>query len=313
MNKPKVVIIGGPTAVGKTKTSIELAKRLNGEIISADSMQIYKHMDIGSAKPSLEEREGIVHHLLDFADPLEPFSVADFKRLAEEKIEEIHSRGKVSIVVGGTGLYINALLYEMDFSQVSDDTAQRRTLERYLETEGHGALHHRLHLLDPEAAQRIHPNNAKRVIRAIEVAMNSEAGIGNFKTDLTPNLRFDFYLMALTGDRAKLYDRINRRVVAMFDQGLVEELKFLKNLGLDDSFTSMKGIGYKEIFPYLEGTQTLAEVIEKVQLNTRHYAKRQLTWFKRYPNLKWYDVDASSDLITLIETIEKEIRAHYNI
>lgn len=313
MNKPKVVIIGGPTAVGKTKTSIELAKRLNGEIISADSMQIYKHMDIGSAKPSLEEREGIVHHLLDFADPLEPFSVADFKRLAEEKIEEIHSRGKVSIVVGGTGLYINALLYEMDFSQVSDDTAQRRTLERYLETEGHGALHHRLHLLDPEAAQRIHPNNAKRVIRAIEVAMNSEAGIGNFKTDLTPNLRFDFYLMALTGDRTKLYDRINRRVVAMFDQGLVEELKFLKNLGLDDSFTSMKGIGYKEIFPYLEGTQTLAEVIEKVQLNTRHYAKRQLTWFKRYPNLKWYDVDASSDLITLIETIEKEIRAHYNI
>lgn len=313
MNKPKVILIGGPTAVGKTKVSIELAKRLGGEIISADSMQIYKHMDIGSAKPSLEEREGIVHHLLDFADPKEPFSVADFKRLAEMTIEEIHQREKISIVVGGTGLYMNALLYEMDFSEVSKDSETRRALSREAETAGAEALHHRLRLLDPEAAQRIHPNNVQRVIRAIEIASSAANGLKDFKKDLIPNERFDFYFMALTGDRGKLYDRINQRVLKMFDQGLLDELIFLKNLGLDDSFTSMKGIGYKEIFPYLEGEKTLDQVVNDIQQNSRHYAKRQLTWFKRYPDLKWYDVDASASLDALIDIIEKEIRNHYNI
>lgn len=313
MNKPKVILIGGPTAVGKTKTSIELAKRLGGEIISADSMQIYKYMDIGSAKPSIEEREGIPHHLLDFVDPREPFSAADFKRLAEAAIEDIHSRGKISIVVGGTGLYMNALLYEMDFSEVTDDSEERKALKAFAETEGNEALHDKLKALDPEAAERIHPNNVKRVIRAIEVASNAEKGVQDFKTALIPNERYDFYLMGLTGDRAKLYDRINRRVLLMFDQGLIDELKFLKNLGLDDSFTSMKGIGYKEIFPYLEGLKPLEQVVTDIQQNSRNYAKRQLTWFRRYPDLKWYDVDAWQDLGTLIEIIEKEIRAHYNI
>lgn len=313
MNKPKVILIGGPTAVGKTKTSIELAKRLGGEIISADSMQIYKYMDIGSAKPSIEEREGIPHHLLDFVDPREPFSAADFKRLAEAAIEDIHSRGKISIVVGGTGLYMNALLYEMDFSEVTDDSEERKALKAFAETEGNEALHDKLKALDSEAAERIHPNNVKRVIRAIEVASNAEKGVQDFKTALIPNERYDFYLMGLTGDRAKLYDRINRRVLLMFDQGLIDELKFLKNLGLDDSFTSMKGIGYKEIFPYLEGLKPLEQVVTDIQQNSRNYAKRQLTWFRRYPDLKWYDVDAWQDLGTLIEIIEKEIRAHYNI
>lgn len=313
MNKPKVILIGGPTAVGKTKTSIELAKRLGGEIISADSMQIYKYMDIGSAKPSLEEREDIPHHLMDFVDPREPFTAADFKRHAEAAIEDIHSRGKISIVVGGTGLYMNALLYEMDFSEVKTDIEMRNTLTDFAADHGNEALHDKLKTLDPEAAERIHPNNVKRVIRAIEIASAASQGVQDFKTALTPNDRYNFFLMGLTGDRTKLYDRINQRVQVMVENGLIEELKFLKNLGLDDSFTSMKGIGYKEIFPYLEGLKPLEQVVLEIQQNSRNYAKRQLTWFRRYPDLKWYDIDAWQDFGTLIEIIEKEIRAHYNI
>lgn len=313
MNKPKVILIGGPTAVGKTKTSIELAKRLGGEIISADSMQIYKGMDVGSAKPTLEEREGIAHHLMDVVDPRDPFSVSDFKRLAEAAIEDIHSRGKVSIVVGGTGLYMNALLYEMDFSEVQTDSAQRDELTQYAESEGPEKLHHRLRALDPDAAERIHPNNVKRVIRAIEIARESKGPIKDFKKDLVYNERYDFFLMGLTDLRDKLYDRINGRVDEMVRSGLIDEVKALKNLGLDDSFVSMKGIGYKEIFPYLEGTQSLEQTIQIISQNTRNYAKRQLTWFKRYEQLKWYDLNGSTDLNNLIEIIEKEIREHYNI
>lgn len=313
MDKPKVIIIGGPTAVGKTKTSIALAKAFDGEIISADSMQIYEHMNIGSAKPDMSERDGVVHHLMDVVDPKSPFTVADYKRLAEAAIQDIHARGKVSIVVGGTGLYINALLYEMDFSEVTKDHKRRDELQRFADTEGAIKLHERLLELDPEAAERIHPNNVKRVIRAIEVAENAEGNMKDFKKDLVPNESFDFFLMGLTGDRHKLYDRINKRVLEMFDMGLVDELIFLKNLGLDDSFTSMQGIGYKEIFPYLDGNKTLDEVVHDIQINSRHYAKRQLTWFRRYENLKWYDIDVQPNFDTLIEIIEKDIRAHYNI
>lgn len=313
MNNPKVIIIGGPTAVGKTKTSIELAKRLNGEIISADSMQIYKGMDIGSAKPDLEEREGIVHHLMDIVDPKEAFSVSDFRKLADETIMDIHARGKVAIVVGGTGLYINALLYEMDFSSATGDSEARILLREFAEKEGSEALHHKLRMLDAEAAERIHPNNIKRVIRAIEIASQTDEKIKDFRSDLVKNERYDIFLMGLTGEREKLYDRINRRVKVMFDAGLIPEVEALKNYGLDDSFTSMKGIGYKEIFPYLEGTQSLDDTIELISINTRHYAKRQLTWFRRYPDLKWYNVDETPDLLNLIEIIEKEIKSYYNI
>ncbi len=313
LNKPKVVIIGGPTAVGKTKTSIELAKRLGGEIISADSMQIYKGMDIGSAKPDLVEREGIVHHLMDVVDPKAAFSVADFRRLADEAIEDIHSRGKIAIIVGGTGLYINALLYEMDFSSVAKDSEERILLRAFAEKEGAEALHHKLKTIDPEAAERIHPNNVKRVIRAIEIASQTDEKVKDFRRDLIKNERYDIFLMGLTGEREKLYDRINRRVKQMFEAGLLEEVARLKNSGLDDSFTSMKGIGYKEIFPYLEGIQTLEDTMALVALNTRHYAKRQLTWFRRYPDLIWYHVDETPDLLNLIEIIEKEIKSYYNI
>lgn len=313
MEKAKVIIIGGPTAVGKTKTAIELAKRLNGEVISADSMQIYKGMDIGSAKPDMAEREGIVHHLLDVADPKEPFSVSDFKRLAEAAIDDIHSRGKVAIVAGGTGLYVNALLYEMDFSGTDKDSAERQALTEMAERLGPMKLHLELKRLNPEAAERIHPNNVKRVIRAIEIARSELGTVKDFAKDLVVNERYDFFLMGLTGDRKKLYDRINKRAKVMMDQGLIHEVEQLKKMGLDDSFTSMKGIGYKEIFPYLDGVQTLDATIAAIQLNTRRYAKRQLTWFRRYEQLRWYDVDSEPNLLTLIERIEKEIRAYYNI
>lgn len=313
MEKAKVIIIGGPTAVGKTKTAIELAKRLNGEVISADSMQIYKGMDIGSAKPDMAEREGIVHHLLDVADPKEPFSVSDFKGLAEAAIDDIHSRGKVAIVAGGTGLYVNALLYEMDFSGTDKDSAERQALTEMAERLGPMKLHLELKRLNPEAAERIHPNNVKRVIRAIEIARSELGTVKDFAKDLVVNERYDFFLMGLTGDRKKLYDRINKRAKVMMDQGLIHEVEQLKKMGLDDSFTSMKGIGYKEIFPYLDGVQTLDATIAAIQLNTRRYAKRQLTWFRRYEQLRWYDVDSEPNLLTLIERIEKEIRAYYNI
>lgn len=313
MNKAKVIIVGGPTAIGKTKTAIELAKRLNGEVISADSMQIYKGMDIGSAKPDMDERDGIVHHLLDVVDPREAFSVSDFKRLAESAIEDIHSRGKVAIVAGGTGLYVNALLYDMDFSGTQKDSEERQALSALAEALGPEKLHQALEQLDPEAASRIHPNNVKRVIRAIEIAKSASGSVKDFAKDLKPNERYDFFLMALTGDRKKMYDRINKRAQIMIDQGLIHEVEQLKNMGLDDSFTSMKGIGYKEIFPYLDGNQTLEATIEAIQLNTRRYAKRQLTWFRRYETLRWYDVDSEPNLLILIERIEKEIRAYYNI
>lgn len=313
MEKAKVIIIGGPTAVGKTKTAIELAKRLKGEVISADSMQIYKGMDIGSAKPDVAEREGIVHHLLDVADPKEPFSVSDFKGLAEAAIDDIHSRGKVAIVAGGTGLYVNALLYEMDFSGTDKDSAERQALTEMAERLGPMKLHLELKRLNPEAAERIHPNNVKRVIRAIEIARSELGTVKDFAKDLVVNERYDFFLMGLTGDRKKLYDRINKRAKVMMDQGLIHEVEQLKKMGLDDSFTSMKGIGYKEIFPYLNGVQTLDSTIAAIQLNTRRYAKRQLTWFRRYEQLRWYDVDSEPNLLTLIERIEKEIRAYYNI
>lgn len=313
MTKAKVIIIGGPTAVGKTKTAIELAKRLNGEVISADSMQIYTGMDIGSAKPDMIERDGIVHHMLDVVDPKETFSVSDFKRMAEAFIDDIHSRGKIAIVAGGTGLYVNALLYEMDFSATESDSESRLVLREMAERLGSEKLHHELKCLDPDAAERIHPNNIKRVIRAIEIAKSKDGSVKDFAKDLVENERYDFFLLGLTGDRKKLYDRINLRAQLMIEQGLIQEVDQLKNMGLDDSFTSMKGIGYKEIFPYLEGNQTLEQTIATIQQNTRRYAKRQLTWFRRYERLKWYDVDAQPDLITLIEIIEKEIRDYYNI
>lgn len=312
MNNPKpVIIIGGPTAVGKTKCAIDLAQRFGGEIVSADSMQIYKGMDIGSAKPTKEELSAVPHHLIDVVLPTEDFTVSDFKKRAEASIDEIHSRGLIPIVVGGTGLYINALLYDMDFAGEGSDPVFRESLRAFLEAHGPDQLHERLKAADPEAAARIHPNNTKKVIRAIEVAELGGAPMGDFKTDLKPNMRYNFYLMGLTDNRQTLYDRINKRVLDMADQGLLEELKSLKNMGLDVSFTSMKGIGYKEFFPYLDGDKSLETVIEEVQQNSRRYAKRQLTWFRRYEQLHWYSLEAFESWEALMASIEKNIKDYF--
>lgn len=312
MTTPKpVILIGGPTAVGKTKCAIDLALKFGGEIVSADSMQIYKFMDIGSAKPTPEERAQVPHHMIDIVDPREDFSVSDYKKLAEATIDDIHNRGLIPIVVGGTGLYMNSLLYNMDFAKEQGDDAYRLELQAFLDTNGIEAFYERLKTLDPEAAERIHPNNTRRVMRAIEIAELSGEKIGNFKTDLEHNHKYQFYFIGLTDERKKLYDRINQRVIDMISDGLLNELDLLKNMGLDVSFTSMKGIGYKEFFPYLNGEKTLETVIEEVQQNSRRYAKRQLTWFRRYDQLHWYSLDDFSSWEVLTESIEKNIRDYF--
>lgn len=280
----KLIIIAGPTAVGKTDLSISLAKALNTEIISADSVQIYKGLDIGSAKPSPEEMQGIPHHLMDFLPPETAFSVSDYVKLAKAEISRLHGLGKIPVVVGGTGLYINGLLYDMTFGETHSDDTFREQMEQVYRECGADVLHERLIQCDPDAANRIHPNNVKRVIRALEIVHVTGKPMGDFAIDLVPTQDYDVILVVLTRDRETLYDRINRRVLLMFELGLLDEVKKLKNLGLDDSYQSMQGIGYKEVLAYLNGLITYEHLIDEIQKGSRHYAKRQLTWFKRYTN-----------------------------
>lgn len=303
-----VVMIAGPTAVGKTKISIELCHRLGGEIVSADSMQIYRHMNIGSAKPSIEEQAGIPHHMMDVADPALPFTAADYKAAAEQCLEDILSRGKLPLLVGGTGLYFDALLFDRDFSGASGDSGLRRRLEAIAAEEGNDALHAMLRAQDPEAADRIHPNNVRRVVRALELLETTGAATPAFDSAPVPNPRFNFILLGLTDHRQALYERIDLRVDLMFEAGLVDEIIFLKNLGLSDKSQSMQGIGYKEVFRYLDGLATLEETKDLIKQSSRRYAKRQLTWFKRYPTLQWFDVAGLADLDSVIHQIERAIR-----
>ena len=303
-----VVMIAGPTAVGKTKISIELCHRLDGEIVSADSMQIYRHMNIGSAKPSTEEQAGIPHHMIDVADPAMSFTAADYKSAAEQCLEDILSRGRLPILVGGTGLYFDALLFDRDFSGASGDSALRKRLEAIAAEEGNDALHAMLRAQDPEAADRIHLNNVRRVVRALELLETTGAATPAFDSAPVPNPRFNFILLGLTDHRQALYERIDRRVDQMFEAGLVDEIIFLKNLGLSDKSQSMQGIGYKEVFRYLDGLATLEETKDLIKQSSRRYAKRQLTWFKRYPTLQWFDVAGLADLDSVIHQIERAIR-----
>lgn len=303
-----VVMLAGPTAVGKTKISIELCHRLDGEIVSADSMQIYRHMNIGSAKPSKDEQEGVPHHMMDVADPSLPFTAADYKASAEQCLEDILSRGKLPILVGGTGLYFDALLFDRDFSGASEDSGLRRQFEAIAAEEGNDALHAMLRAKDPYAADRIHPNNVRRVVRALELLETTGAATPAFDIAPVPNPRFNFILLGLTDHRQTLYERIDRRVDLMFEAGLVDEIIFLKNLGLSDKSQSMQGIGYKEVFRYLDGLATLEETKDLIKQSSRRYAKRQLTWFKRYPTLQWFDVAGLTDLDSVIHQIERAIR-----
>lgn len=288
--KDKIVVIAGPTAVGKTDISIEIAKALNGEIISCDSMQIYKYMNIGTAKPTKDEMQGIPHHLMDFADPRESFTVADYQKLATEKIIQLTASGKMPIIVGGTGLYLNSLLFPMDFAKSGENAAYRDELYRIEREQGREKLHLMLEETDPDAAERIHPNNVKKVIRALERLEAGEASVKPFKKAADEEYLYDAELICLTRNREELYSRINKRVDIMISQGLEDEVRGLMEMGLDSSFISMNGIGYKEMLEYINGECSYKDAVDKIKKNSRHYAKRQLTWFKRYGKMKWYNL-----------------------
>ena len=309
--KRQIIIIAGPTAVGKTEYAIETAKAINGEIVSADSMQLYKYMDIGSAKPSREELSQVKHYLVDQIDPREKFSVARYRQLAMDAIREIFDRGKIPVISGGTGLYISSLMYEMDFAAAPADDAFRKSLEALAAREGREYLHTRLAELDPDAAARIHPNNVKKVIRAIEAAQNGNK-VRSFDKAFVPVSDYDVLLAGLTRDRAELYERINKRVDILIERGLVDEVSSLMQMGLGYDDISMKGIGYKEIIGSLEGKYSMDEAIELIKKNTRHYAKRQLTWLRRYDNIKWFNLSSYEDKEKALGDILKWLRAEKN-
>lgn len=298
-----IVAIAGPTAVGKTKFAIEIAKRFHGEIVSCDSMQLYKYMDIGSAKPTKEEQVQVPHHLVDLIDPRGEFSVAQYQKLARDAISEIQSRGKLPVISGGTGLYLNSLLYEMDFSKVPESSDYRRKLEQRAETEGGEALHKLLAQQDPQAAERIHPNNVKKTIRALERLHEGEGNVKPFQQVQQETSDYETILIGLTRDRAELYDRINRRVDLLIEQGLLEEVEELMRMGLTEDHISMKAIGYKEIMAYFHGKCSLETAIDTVKKNTRHYAKKQLTWFRRYDKIRWYNISEYANDETAVEGI----------
>lgn len=288
MKKKPLIILTGPTAVGKTKASIGLAKAVDGEIISADSMQVYRHMDIGSAKIKPEEMEGIPHHLIDVLEPDDEFHVVKFQQLAKKAMREIWERGHIPIVTGGTGFYIQALLYDIDFDENEKEDACRKELEAYAREHGAEALHEKLALVDPTSAEMIHPNNIKRVIRALEFYEQTGKRISEHnETQRQRESPYAFAYFVLTDDRAHLYERINRRVDQMIEEGLVNEVQALKDKGYTKQLVSMQGLGYKEILDYLDGNCTLEEAIYTIKRDTRHFAKRQLTWFKRERDVIW--------------------------
>lgn len=287
MKKP-LIILTGPTAVGKTRLSIGLAKELNGEIISADSMQVYRHMDIGSAKIKPNEMEGIPHYLVDVLEPNEEFHVARFQQMAKEAMEEIYAKGKIPIIVGGTGFYIQALLYDIDFTKGEEDSAYREELLTLSKERGADYLHKMLENIDPKSAAEIHANNVKRVIRALEFYKQTGTPISaHNEEERQKESPYDFRYFVLTDERQILYDRIDKRVDQMVEEGLVEEVTHLRDLGYHREMVSMQGLGYKEILSYLDGECTLEEAIYTIKRDTRHFAKRQLTWFRRERDVTW--------------------------
>ena len=286
-NKPKVIVICGPTASGKTGLSIELAKKINGEIVSCDSMQIYKDMNIGTAKPTKEEMQGIPHYMLDFVSPDQRYSVADFQKGALEAIEKILKKGKVPIVVGGTGLYVNSLVQNINYSTVPVDTKYRNLLEKKIEKEGLNTLYEEAKAIDEKAMEIISPNDKKRIMRVLEIYHQT----GKTKTMLEENSHinpppYNYIIFAIDMEREKLYERINKRVDIMLEQGLIEEvqniLKKYKNFP-----TAMQGLGYKEVVSYLNGEFSKEQMVEILKMETRRYAKRQLTWFRKDKSIKW--------------------------
>ena len=311
-SKQKLLVIIGPTAVGKTNLSIEMAKRYNGEIISGDSMQIYRGMDIGTAKITKDEMQGIPHHLIDIKEPEENFSVAEFQLLVRAKINEIAKRGKLPIIVGGTGLYIQSVIYDYQFSDVPGDEAFRLELEERAKQIGNEALYKELQAVDPESAAQIHPNNVRRVIRALEIFHLTGKTMQDFQRKQQPDLMYETALVGLSMEREKLYERINRRVDIMVEQGLLEEVKSLYNQGLRNC-QSIQAIGYKEIYDYLDGSVTWEEAVEQLKQNSRRYAKRQLTWFRNKMDVQWFDMTYVNNFAKKIVEISQYVEGKLQV
>ena len=290
MTKNKLIILAGPTASGKTSVSIDLAKRLGGEIISADSMQVYKYMDVGTAKISVEEMQGVKHHLIDVLDPKEDFNIVKFQNMVKCSIEEIVKNGHIPILVGGTGFYIQSIIYDIDFNNEDDNSSIRKELEEEYDTFGADFMYERLKKIDMVSADSIHKNNKKRIIRAIEYFMINNVPISlHNESQRKKSSPYDYRFFVLNPPRDILYERINQRVDIMVRKGLVDEVKSLKERGLSMANISMQGIGYKEILEYLEGDTSIETAIENIKQNTRHMAKRQVTWFKREKDVIYVD------------------------
>ena len=289
MDKPKVIVICGPTASGKTALSIELAKKINGEIISSDSMQIYKYMDIGTAKTTQEEMQGIKHYLLDFVEPSQRYSVAEFKKDAEKAIEEILQKGKTPIIVGGTGLYVDSLIYGIEYQTIEFDEQYRKQLEERVEKEGLETLYNEAKNIDSQAVEKISTNDQKRILRILEIYKATGKNKTEQEIESRKNgVKYDYKVFAINMDREKLYERINKRVDIMIENGLIEEVE--KLLEKYKEFpTAMQGLGYKEVVEYLQGKVSKEEMIENIKRETRRYAKRQLTWFRKNKQTIWIE------------------------
>lgn len=300
--KERLLTIVGPTAVGKTKLSIALAKAFQGEIISGDSMQVYKGMDIGTAKIKPEEQEGIPHHLIDILEPHQSFSVTQFQELTKKCIREINSRGKLPILVGGTGLYVQSVTHDFRFPEVHDPKLRQKWLT-YLARHGKEKLFEELKAIDPHYAQKLHPNNTRRVIRALEIMEATGKSMACYQRDWKRSSPYDLVMIGLDMERELLYERINERVDQMLEEGLVDEVKALLKKGVPQTATAMQAIGYKEMVEYLEGELTLEEAVEKIKRNTRRFAKRQLTWFRRMEAIRWFEVKKGANFSDLAKNI----------
>jgi len=295
--KNKILIICGATATGKTDLAVQCAKRLNSEVISADSMYIYKNLNVGTAKPSISEMQGVVHHLIDVVKPDESFSVSDYKRLVEPIISKLLSEGKVPVICGGTGFYINSILYDLSYGNAGANIEVREKFKKIAEEQGNLAVYKHLLSVDPDTANKLHPNDLKRVIRALEIYYSSTKK-SNIIDEFVP--KYDYNAYAIDYTREELYERINNRVDLMLKNGLIDELNNLISLGITREHQCMQAIGYKELFDYLDGVRSLEETAELIKLNTRHYAKRQITFFKRLPNLRYLEKDKTDNLAEII-------------
>lgn len=298
-----LVIITGPTGIGKTELSLELAKKYKGEIISSDSMQIYKKLNIGTAKIDLN-KTSILHHMVDIIEPSDNFTVADFKNSAKKIITDINNRDGLPFLVGGTGLYINSLVYNLDFTETEPDYEYRDELREILEEEGSEFLYEKLQDQDMDMAEKIHKNNGQRIIRALEILKSGNKKGDNFREE---NKDYNLIYIGLNMDRAKLYEKINQRVDKMIDLGLVDEVKNLLDEGLDKNSQSLKAIGYKEVISYLDGEIDFDEMVDLIKKNSRHYAKRQLTWFRRDKRIKWFDRESDTILPDIENYIDSKL------